>query len=424
MMKMVSIDDTGDDRRRGERGAALITTLLLATLLLSVGGVLIVTAGMSNSTASDSTAELQAYYAAEAGLQAAVNVLRGNVASAAGTKATFRNAADNPSLSPWLTYNDVVNGTSVVKISTGSDPFSAYTILKVTDLDNVAAAEDPTRLLIQVRGYGPRGSIKQKEVVISRFLFDPDVPAAITVVGAEVGTSMIPGDFDIGDSSPQGYSGADSATGSATVKATFGFTQAADKGIADSYFDVDPMDPTKHNDKALASTADTPRTKLLANSDLPSWLKMADNTRTFLNEIEPIARDKDRVFTISPGKDNFGTTAEPQITFVKGDCELQGDGAGLLIVTGDLTIKGDFKFDGLILVLGTGSITRNGGGGGGIYGGLVMANFNRAATGDKFLARPLFHTNGGGSADIKYNSKNLQTAFSLLGPGVKSIREF
>jgi hypothetical protein len=287
------------------------------------------------------------------------------------------------------------------------------------------AAGEPSRLLIQVRGYGPRGAIKNKEMMVSRFLFDPNVPAAITLVGAEAGTSMVAGDFDIGDSSPQGYTGTDSTVGSATIKATFGFTLNADKLLADAFFD-----PT--NTKALDSTANTPRTKLFANSELPSWLQTADATRTFLNEIETIASDDGRLFNASPGKDNFGTVAVPKLTFVKGDCELSGDGAGMLIVTGDLTLKGNFRFDGIILALGTGKITRNGAGGGGtdpadqggIYGGLVMANFDRATAGGKFLARPVFNTNGGGNADIKYNSKNIENAFSTLGPSVKGVREF
>src|SRR2546423_4868890 len=110
--------------RPGERGAALITTLLVATFLLAAGGALIFTTAMSGVTSSDSTTEMQAYYGAEAGLQAAVNVLRGNAQSnPAGTKATFRNVADNANLSTWLTYNDVAfDGTSVVRVSNNTDP--------------------------------------------------------------------------------------------------------------------------------------------------------------------------------------------------------------------------------------------------------------------------------------------------------------
>lgn len=402
--------------RPGERGAALITTLLVATLLLAAGGALIFTTAMSGVTSGDSTTEMQAYYGAEAGLQAAVNVLRGNAQSnPAGTKATFRNVADNANLSTWLTYNAVASdGTSVVRVSDNTDPFVAYNV-RVINIDNVLSPDEPQRLLVEVRGYGPRGAITNKQVIINKFAYDPDLPAAITLVGAEVGTSMVAGDFDIGDSSPKGYSGTDSASGSTTVKATFGFTVTADKAVADLYFD-----PT--NTKALASTDDTPRTKKLNNSDLPSWLRTADNTRLFLSEVETIASDQNRLFTSAPS--NFGTDANPLLTFVKGDCDLSGNGAGMLIVTGNLTMKGDFQYNGVILSLGTGSILRNGGGGGGIYGGLVMANFDRADTGGKFLAKPSFNTNGGGNSDIKYNSKWVQAALATLGPSVKGVREF
>ncbi|HEX8649645.1 MAG TPA: hypothetical protein VF708_02310 [Pyrinomonadaceae bacterium] len=410
-------------RRPGERGAALVTTLLVATLLLSAGGALIFTTAMSGTNASDSTTEMQAYYGAEAGLQAAVNVLRGNAQSnPAGTKATFRNVADNASLSKWLTYNDVAfDGTSVVKISDNTEPFIAYN-LRIINIDKVLAPDEPQRLLIEARGYGPRGAITNKQLIINKFAYDPDLPAAITFVGAEVGASMVAGDFDIGDSSPKGYSGTDSATGSTTIKATFGFTVDNDKKVADDYF-YPPPDYIE-NTKAVGSTDNTPRTKKLANSELPSWLRTADNTRLFLNEIEAIASDQNRLFSVSPGKDNFGTDAVPLLTFVKGNCELSGDGAGMLIVTGNLTIKGDFKYNGVILCLGNGFILRNGGGGGGIYGGLVMANFDRADIGGKFLAKPTFNTNGGGNADIMYNSKWVQAALATLGPSVKGVREF
>src|SRR6266571_2457134 len=85
--------------RSAERGAALVTTLLVATLLLAAGGALLLTTSMATTLAVDSTAEGQAYYSAEAGVNSTLNVLRGAVPSnPAGTPATFRNAADNPTL--------------------------------------------------------------------------------------------------------------------------------------------------------------------------------------------------------------------------------------------------------------------------------------------------------------------------------------
>ena len=409
---MISPDRAKVVGRPGERGAALITTLLVATMLLSVGGALIFTAAMTGVTASDSTTEMQAYYGAEAGLQSAINVLRGNVASnPAGTKATFRNIADNPTLSNWVAYDDqAYDGTSAVKV----DDSAKYSI-RIIDPDATPGGEEPSRLLVQVRGYGPRGAVKNKEMIVNRFLFDPDVPAAITLVGAEIGVSMLPGDFDIGDSSVKGYSGADSYAGSTTLKATFGFTETADKVLADLYL-VDA--------KAMGTTENTPRTLKLNNGQLPRWLRSADRVRSFLGDVEMIANDEDRLFTSSPANGDFGTAASPKLTFVKGNCELNDNGAGLLVVTGTLTLKGDFSFDGVVLVLGTGTIIRNGGGGGGIFGGLVMASLDRNDPGGKFLSRPVFNTNGGGTSDIKYHSKNVESAFTTLGPSVRGVREF
>jgi type II secretory pathway component PulK len=73
--------------RKGERGAALISTLLFSMLLLTAGGALLMSTGMSANNAFDSTAEIQAYYAAESGMQATLVVLR-NVTP----KVTFVNA--------------------------------------------------------------------------------------------------------------------------------------------------------------------------------------------------------------------------------------------------------------------------------------------------------------------------------------------
>src|SRR4026209_1914250 len=87
------------ESRTGERGAALITAVLLSLLLLAAGGILILTSTMTGITARDSTAEMQAYYAAEAGVARVLEVLRGNVQSSpAGTKASFHDVVCSPSL--------------------------------------------------------------------------------------------------------------------------------------------------------------------------------------------------------------------------------------------------------------------------------------------------------------------------------------
>lgn len=137
-----------------ERGAALITAILVSMLILSLCGTLLLTTTMSTTNTVGSTDEMQAYYAAEAGIQAALNVLRGNVAPNPndGTKMNFKNAinvgtSNNPGsgvprLSRWLTYNYPSTTPDRVTLSPSSSytPNSgmAYTITGINDPDNSA----------------------------------------------------------------------------------------------------------------------------------------------------------------------------------------------------------------------------------------------------------------------------------------------
>src|SRR6185503_12269046 len=197
-----------NDRWSNERGAALITALLVSMLLLIVGGALILTTNIAQGLAIDSTAELQAYYAAEAGVNATLNILRGNVApSVAGTKATFRTVADNPTLTNWLTYGATIDGLNVVQVNAA--PAMGFTVT-VTDPDAATTppGKNPTKLLIHATGYGPRGSKKQMEVMVTRFIFDFSPQAMIMMISDDDHATPQPG-FAIGESESKQYSGFD-----------------------------------------------------------------------------------------------------------------------------------------------------------------------------------------------------------------------
>ncbi len=97
---------------------------------------------------------------------------------------------------------------------------------------------------------------------------------------------------------------------------------------------------------------------------------------------------------------SFGTPAAPQTTYVNGNFDLPtGGGAGVLVVTGTLTISGKMEFDGLILVIGAGNVQINGGGDGQIFGELFVANITGGV-----LGIPTMGWNGGGKASVNYNS--------------------
>jgi hypothetical protein len=103
---------------------------------------------------------------------------------------------------------------------------------------------------------------------------------------------------------------------------------------------------------------------------------------------------------------SYGSTANPQITFINGDVNLTG-GAGVLVVTGTLTINGAMQWDGLILVIGQGTVVIGGGGNGQIFGEMFVAKTNGPASPYPQLANlgsPSFSWSGGGKASINYNS--------------------
>ena len=69
-----------------------------------------------------------------------------------------------------------------------------------------------------------------------------------------------------------------------------------------------------------------------------------------------------------------GTTSSPQIVIVNGDATLGPvNGAGILVVTGQLTLHGNFNYKGFILCIGQGNLLRDGGGNGTIDGSILVA---------------------------------------------------
>ncbi len=452
MLKTVS---QNIEPRQGERGAALITTLLISALLLTAGGMLILTTSMSATNTVDAAAEMQAYYGAEAGLQATLNVLRGNVlpnplfvANPAGSvapenridftkalSAATSNLAGDPTtagfpkrLSRWLTYNYTPNGSTYadrVGISTGYNPFTgvAYDV-QLTDPDNTnLATTTPTRIIVRSTGYGPRGARKTLSMMLHANGLDIEVPAALVLRGHDNATTNLT--IDLGNSNSKTYSGSDNAglqptkptlaiSGHdvATVQAAY----AAKPGtVSDPKFNVLDLP----NDPAPAGTTTVPT---------PWFLKTADDARAFLVQAETLANScaaagspcQKRGVVLNSLTGSPGTAAAPQFTIVKGDCTLEG-GAGLLIVTGTLYFNGAGpNFNGIILVLGQGRLIKQGGGNRDIYGSIMIARFG--ATGD-FLEPTFDYANGVGTSNLQYDSRNVLNSSVMPGALVMGVAE-
>jgi len=95
-----------------------------------------------------------------------------------------------------------------------------------------------------------------------------------------------------------------------------------------------------------------------------------------------------------------------------------------LIVTGTLTLDGNFNFNGVIMVLGEGTVYRSGGGHGNIYGAMFVAKFAATGATTDVFQDPTFDTSGGGTSNIQYSSSAVDMAKAVGGHAVKGVREY
>lgn len=436
--------------RPGERGAALITTLLISMLLLAAGGMLLLTTANTGISTFDSSAETQAYYGAEAGIQATLNVLRGNaspnplfVANPAGTvapenKIDFRkaltpatsNLATDPTsagfrgrLSRWLPYDYTPAGGAYadrVRLSQSYNPINgiAYRV-SIQDPDNTPITRPPLRLIVESTGYGPRGAEKKLYLMVTSNGLNIDIPAPLVLRGHDDLATHV--HVDLGNSNSKTYSGVDVS----------GVETPAKPAIAINAHDVTTVQA------AYNAKPDTVADPKFAVLDLPNdphptgvkppwFLRTADEARAFLAQSEILANScaapgspcVKRGVVLSSLSGTAGSIAAPQFTIVKGNCDLTG-GAGLLIVTGTLTLSGNPSFKGLILALGQGQVFKVGGGNGDTLGALMIAKFG--ATGN-FL-EPTYQVSGGGTSNHQYDSSANVNAIVMSGPSVLGIAE-
>lgn len=414
------------ESRASERGAALITAVLLSLLLLAAGGTLILTATMTSITARDSTAEMQAYYAAEAGIARTLEVLRGNAKSnPVGTRASFRNVLCTPAL--WTT----MSGASVNVTVDASARFQVTSIMDPDNQDTVANCADatykPDRLRIRVTGMGPGNSQKNMEIVVGRYTLEYPVNAVVTLPNG----SGDPMAFALGGSNVTSTSGIDASGGGGTLPAYA--VGAGDYNTTNNVIDGCNPDGSNCGNGPNVTPGDP---AVLVSGNTPSFLQSVEKTRLFLYGLPEgmmnSAINQGRYFTsgaaaISSAAGLGASNPDGVFTFVDGDLTLppgNPSGQGTLIVTGNLVLDGNFQWNGVIMVLGTGNVLRNGGGHGDIFGAMYVAKFAKTGLSTDVFQAPTFHTNGGGTANIQYSSNAVDMAKAVGGHAVKGVREY
>jgi hypothetical protein len=412
---------------KGERGAALITALLLSTLLLAAGGTLILTTALTGTNAVDSTSEMQAYYAAEAGVARTLNVLRGNVQSnPAGTRATFRNVVSTPTL--WPT----TSGNVITLAAASSSSFQVTLVVDPDDVNGSIRAANPgykpSRLQIQVAGFGSKNARKNMEIVVDRFTVNYAVNQVIDLPNE----SGDPINFNLGASTVTSISGVDAFGNPLPTLPPFGVSNS-DYTATNNVIDGCLPDGTNCGGSAPNVTPGDPA--VLTSTNTVDFLQSVPAARSFLYGTDGMmnaAIAEGRYF--STGAAAIASTGglgasnpDGVLTFVDGDFTLgpgNPTGQGTLIVTGTLTLNGNFNFNGVIMVLGAGGVLRSGGGTGNIYGAMFVAKFDRTGADTDLFQAPTFDTSGGGIANIQYDSDYVEKARQTGGHKVVALREF
>jgi hypothetical protein len=171
-------------------------------------------------------------------------------------------------------------------------------------------------------------------------------------------------------------------------------------------------------------------------------LSTVDGLTTFANMIATAAGPN--VYPNGTVPTNLGTPSSPVVNVVNGDLSIGGSGAGVLLVTGTLTLHGNFSWDGLILAIGEGAIVKDGGGSATLNGSMFAANLTMGSPGTSGPAaypggglyptlialgannppgKPFFGWNGGGSATVQYDSCWTQTVNKSLPYHIVTQRE-
>lgn len=271
----------------------------------------------------------------------------------------------------------------------------------------------------------PDGSRRmlQYDVVMNQFNFN--LPSPLTMPGTI-------GSFNGANSNPYHINGQD---GSGTAPAVPGCTPNPATTLP-AIGATDPSGSTTNKNKIVSglprpgnytggglSTPSVADVSLTAPFDNPSDLDNAlqtvqQNANVSLGPSPGTTFTYSQVTSALPGGSWPNSNNNPQIIFVDGNFDLgPNTGSGILVVTGNFLYQGNSGWNGIILVVGQGSTTfqGNGGGSGQFDGGIFVAT-TKDSSGNELssFGTVNFDISGGGGNGIYYNSCWIQNSTNTL----------
>lgn len=334
------------------------------------------------------------------------------------------------SIRGWIKATTVLNTTASLNFEFDTQEFEVMGSVSVldsktltvlvggsTDVTGTISPAKPYRLVLHSIGYGPRGARKELEATVQKNFFNGlQAPATLTLIGGTSGFN-----FEAGTSQNVAYSGDDIASN--ILIPPIGTSNG------------DNLDAVNANLLNRGHKADITGTPSDVSREMPQWLRTPDNLDNLLNQMRDVASSSypTRLFTggLKPSDGDVGDNATATgITFVEGDFTLTGSGGGILIVTGKLTLHGNFSFNGLIIVTGEGGVDRRGGGNGLMRGNTVVAPYDPTKITPldptdppaQFFG-PKYDISGGGNSTIRYDSSSVDDGMRAVSSFVLGVAE-
>jgi Tfp pilus assembly protein PilX len=368
-----------------QKGIALLTSILLLGALGVLGFTAVNVSNVDTKITSNTKTSKQAFYLAEAGAERAREQLRANLAG--GTTLSMQLNSVKGSDGVLTSSDNVANFSSsddvpFINTTFGNGSFKVY--LTNDSVDGVTNTTDNNGIVTLTSfGYGPDNALAIVQTTVKKGagITIPNLPGAITLAGPNVV-------FNAPDSNAFVVNGVDHPAIAVNSEASYN-TIITNKTVI-------------KRDDQYTGAGMTPSVQNL-NFDAP-WDVISDLDKVYnaLKNGADFTSASDSGFTI-------GSPSDKKIVVIDGDFELNAvSGAGILLVTGQLTLRGSFDYDGIILVIGKGKILRSGAGEGIISGGIYVANIRGSDqvvdTPDDTFITVTFETTGGGTSTIEYNA--------------------
>jgi len=346
--------------------------LILLTFLMILGTALLTSVTLDVAIGDNFRSETQLLYLAEAGIAEARSLLD----SSSSTASQFLQAAAGADgvLSGSRDLDALLDSTDDVPLINGGDRSTArlvtdpsgvqagryFVFLRNDAADGTTSLTDSNQVLTLLSVAVTGSSRKVLEVTVMKWHF-PKLPASLVLDGAPV--LFKPADLS------SRISGIDT-TATGDDRRAIGVLTDSDRA---SVLSTIP-DPTGFQYPGRGNPSPPPADVSVIDTLLDLRLRSPAGMESIVDRIVESSSEK-----YSPGWSgstiigNAGTASDYRVIVVNGDCLLgTGAGFGILLVRGNLRVTGSFHWNGLILVIGQGSVASSGTVTGIITGGLFV----------------------------------------------------